>query len=414
MSKEHRQATAPGKIQRKGDTQINAHKTCLLVLGMHRSGTSAFTKVLSCLGAGLPRTLMPPIENNNITGFWESQTIAQLNDELLDLMGLKWDDWYPLPADWQTAQWVRPHIDKAVDILEQEFGDTSLFVLKDPRVARLVPFWRDALTRFGAKTKYLLPYRDPRDVAASLHLRDGFPLAKGYLLWLTHVLDAERATRSERRFFARYDDILTDWRGVVEHCGETLGLSWPKLGPVAAVEIDGFLDQGLRHHHHNRDTAGPKRGLPAWIEAVYVSLSALADGNPADEHAESLDSIRIEWERASALFGELSHHQEQSLIELKLESDEEASTKVTALAECDLEVEELRQALRQARTEQARLEQELEQTKAQARAEQAMVKQALAQTKAQALAEQARLKQALAQTKAQALAELTLLEQELA
>ena len=33
-------------------------RICLLVLGMHRSGTSAMTRVISLLGADLPKTLL--------------------------------------------------------------------------------------------------------------------------------------------------------------------------------------------------------------------------------------------------------------------------------------------------------------------------------------------------------------------
>jgi hypothetical protein len=34
------------------------HRTCIVVLGMHRSGTSAPTRVLSILGAAMPRHVM--------------------------------------------------------------------------------------------------------------------------------------------------------------------------------------------------------------------------------------------------------------------------------------------------------------------------------------------------------------------
>ena len=44
-------------------------RRCLLVLGMHRSGTSALTRVLNLLGADLPATLAPPADDNE-TGFW--------------------------------------------------------------------------------------------------------------------------------------------------------------------------------------------------------------------------------------------------------------------------------------------------------------------------------------------------------
>jgi len=60
-----------------------ARKVAILVAGMHRSGTSALARTLSLLGCDLPKTLMPA-SGGNEAGYWESQAIANLNDELLE------------------------------------------------------------------------------------------------------------------------------------------------------------------------------------------------------------------------------------------------------------------------------------------------------------------------------------------
>ena len=70
-------------------------RRCLLVLGMHRSGTSALTRVLSLLGADLPATLMPPASDNE-TGFWEPGPLVDYHDRLLSEFGSDWDDWRAL------------------------------------------------------------------------------------------------------------------------------------------------------------------------------------------------------------------------------------------------------------------------------------------------------------------------------
>jgi hypothetical protein len=65
---------------------------------MHRSGTSAVARVLSILGADLPKDLLPPA-GDNPRGFWESHELMALHDELLAAAGSSWDDWTRL----QTA-----------------------------------------------------------------------------------------------------------------------------------------------------------------------------------------------------------------------------------------------------------------------------------------------------------------------
>ena len=58
-------------------------RQAILVAGMHRSGTSALTRVLSLLGADLPENLAPALPDNNETGFWESVDLMKLHDKML-------------------------------------------------------------------------------------------------------------------------------------------------------------------------------------------------------------------------------------------------------------------------------------------------------------------------------------------
>ena len=61
------------------DATPPAAQTCILVVGMHRSGTSALTRVLNLLGAELGEGLMAPAPGNP-GGFWEKREVADLND----------------------------------------------------------------------------------------------------------------------------------------------------------------------------------------------------------------------------------------------------------------------------------------------------------------------------------------------
>ena len=67
-------------------TRVASGRTCLLVLGMHRSGTSALTRVLSIAGAKLPGSLMGVYKGNEV-GHWESNSLVQYLDQLLEELG---------------------------------------------------------------------------------------------------------------------------------------------------------------------------------------------------------------------------------------------------------------------------------------------------------------------------------------
>ena len=57
-----------------------ALRTALVVVGMHRTGTSALTRVLSLLGATLPHDLYPPGPDNP-EGFWEPAKLVEVHEE---------------------------------------------------------------------------------------------------------------------------------------------------------------------------------------------------------------------------------------------------------------------------------------------------------------------------------------------
>src|SRR6185437_16639542 len=72
-------------------------RQALLVLGMHRSGTSALTRVLNLCGAALPRHNMAAAQSNRL-GFWEPQRIVDTHDRFLKEAGTGWEAIADYPA----------------------------------------------------------------------------------------------------------------------------------------------------------------------------------------------------------------------------------------------------------------------------------------------------------------------------
>ena len=71
-------------------------KKCLVVLGMHRSGTSAFAGVLELLGVNLGSKMLET-QPDNPTGFFENKYVVLATDCILETLNSSWDDTYPLP-----------------------------------------------------------------------------------------------------------------------------------------------------------------------------------------------------------------------------------------------------------------------------------------------------------------------------
>src|ERR1700722_9316263 len=79
-----------------------AGSTALIVLGMHRSGTSALTGVLHHLGVALGERLMPTSPDNP-RGYWEHNDIVDVDHRLMATFGRTWDDIRSLPAGFERG-----------------------------------------------------------------------------------------------------------------------------------------------------------------------------------------------------------------------------------------------------------------------------------------------------------------------
>ena len=275
----------------------------ILVAGMHRSGTSALTRVLTLAGCGLPQTLVEA-KPDNVAGFWESRLVVELNDEILASAGSCWDDWRPFDRGWHQSPAAGPLRERALEVLRAEYGESRLFVLKDPRICRLLPFWTDALSRFDARPCVVSPVRSPLDVAASLEARNGIDPFVAYLIWLRHVLDAEADSRGLPRAHVRYDDLLADGPAALDRICRDLGLSLPgRDGPAAEADIDAFLSADLRHHRSGDDGLLADAGISAWVRDSFRILAQWTRGEAHRADAGELDRIRAALDAAAPAFG---------------------------------------------------------------------------------------------------------------
>ena len=259
---------------------------------MHRSGTSAATRLLASLGCDLPKTLMEA-DSNNAMGYWESTEIVTLNDALLDAAGSHWDDWVAFDSRWYESPVAEDFLERAQVVLANEFGDSRLFVLKDPRICRLLEFWKAALDRVDAVPVVALPIRNPLEVVASLRVRDKFDPSIGALIWLRNVLDAEAGSRGLRRAFIRYEDVLEDGKSLAVRLGSELEVNWPTHSTIDEMEMESLISSSIRHHVRDDDRIHDNPMISRWVKTVFEILNRWARGDVRRADADTLDSIRM-------------------------------------------------------------------------------------------------------------------------
>lgn len=282
----------------EGSTQ----RIAIVVLGMHRSGTSALTRVLSLLGADLPKYVMGAAPTNE-AGHWEPDRLVALHDEMLTEARGDWADWRRFDTASLGPERLAFYRQRIQEELAVEFGTSTLFVIKDPRVSRFVPLYADVFRRLGIDDRYVLCLRNPLSVAQSLTSRDGLPPAAGLVLWLRHVLDAEIATRSRTRCVIQFEALLDDWRSVVQQITDELRVSWPIGAVDGARAIEEFLRQELDHHRTSSSELADWPAAQGWVMDAYRASQMLSANMKASRAEAVLDRVRLEFDRSSDLFG---------------------------------------------------------------------------------------------------------------
>jgi hypothetical protein len=275
-------------------------RRCILVLGMHRSGTSALTRVLNFAGAQLPLDLMGANFGNEL-GHWESNRLVELHERFLLDVGSSWQDWRSLDLSALSKEHRARIKGEMSDVLAQEYGRSSLFIVKDPRICRFAPLFLEVLDEAGIDVAVVIPFRNPLEICDSLYKRDGLLSAETALLWLRHVLDAEQASRDRKRVIVSFDRLLSDWRGLLEAISSELALEWPTNLDEIAPELDSFLSPDHRHQMHDESVLDSNVALRGWVADAFRSLKELSERPDSRTATQMLDALNSELRRAEPL-----------------------------------------------------------------------------------------------------------------
>jgi len=270
----------------------SATRTALVVVGMHRSGTSAMARLLGQTGARLPKNLLPP-RSSNQAGFWESKPLVMMHDKMLSEMGSSWDDLSLGPGFWEKKKTLAKYRGAISDLIESEIDGAPFFVLKDPRISRFIPFTVSILEDLGVQPRFVIAIRNPLAVAASLEQRDAFSIAKSLALWLDYSLHAEYQSRNYLRCIVHYERLVEDWRKELEMIAGRLDIPISEWKAEDSRFVDSFITPNLLHHSFPEPALDLWPGMSSSIGAAYRSFLAL-HRNPDDEGALTrLDELRL-------------------------------------------------------------------------------------------------------------------------
>ena len=289
-----------------------AKRRVIAVIGMHRSGTSLTIRALQALGVALGDNLAIAPAPDNAKGHWEDQDIIELNTQVLSTLALQWDLVGASDEKLMGASALTPLVELGQELLRAKTTNRSIWAFKDPRTARLWPFWRRVLLEGDVfQTSFVWTIRNPWAVAQSLALRDGIGSLKAHLLWLNHNLNLFEDITANQHVLLDYDRMLDQPRQEVMRIANALALE-PASGNSVDEFIGQFLDISLKHFSlPNRKTT--RIGVETIADRAYMALRNLAEDRSLLKEAAFL----TEWHEVcqqAAMFTEISLRVDASTI----------------------------------------------------------------------------------------------------
>ena len=236
----------------------------VLVIGMHRSGTSALTGALGHLGLATPDTADLVAGRYDNPVHYESTALSDLDDALLGALGGTWSAPPPLAPGWEHGPALRGFLAGAPDAARRAFPGSSAVVWKDPRLCLLLPLWRALLP---APVSVVFLWRSPLAVARSLRTRQEFTVSLGLALWERYTRHALAALAGDACYVLRYEELLAGPEPALAGVGAWLAgrgaIAPPEVAALgaAAASVSG----GLARHE----------GQGAVPESITTAVGAL-------------------------------------------------------------------------------------------------------------------------------------------
>jgi SAM-dependent methyltransferase len=244
----------------------------VLVVGMHRSGTSLVARGLHAMGVNLGSRIDTAPHPANPHGHWEHADVWQAQERLLIRCGREWHSSPgPLPARWLEWPDARATIDRFVAIAAEELVAHGHWLVKDPRSSLLVPLWREVARRAGVELRIVRVFRAADDVAASLAARNAMPHELAVRIWSDHQRSIDRDTVGLAVLVVHHDDVLHEPLAAFTAMGAFCGISDAADRASAAA---AFVDPQLWHHRSLEQAGG--------VTAAELVADAPADAGPAD------------------------------------------------------------------------------------------------------------------------------------
>jgi hypothetical protein len=262
-------------------------KKCLIILGMHRSGTSALAGAIALAGLNPGKQAFNPGDDNP-KGYFENAQITTINEKILNELYARWNETQLIPDEWWLLEKFDKYLQEIPEIILGEFEESDSILIKDPRLSVLLPIYLIAFRKLEVRPVFVICLRNPFEIADSLINRNHLTRESSLLLWMDYQLKAEQYTRNYPRVILSYPSLLNDPIKI-------LGVIQAKLKPGIKIDLESekeilsFLETGLKHY--NLDDHLPEYAQLPQLNELYDLLNKSDLRDLSDKELKTVDLI---------------------------------------------------------------------------------------------------------------------------
>ena len=242
----------------------------VIVVGMHRSGTSALAGVLHHHGVlmGEEQHLRPRPSVENPKGFYENVRFRHVSDQILEESGYRVKSWDPAIPLIRAGLLNRFRAQRLVSRYQHRYPTWGW---KDPRVCLTLDVWLKELRGLGEHDQVRLVYisREADSVARSLVARGNTSFEAALRLWTLYNRRALESIDKDSvpTVFITYEELCREPLRTTDRLLDFLGMtSDPQT-------IQAFVDKNLDRHWSGARESRLEGAVMDEVESVASELA---------------------------------------------------------------------------------------------------------------------------------------------
>ena len=228
----------------------------IMILGMHRSGTSTISGVLHMnqIIMGTYQNFWPRPLSQNPKGFYENYDFRKINDQLLNRSGYDVESYSGNIPEINLADKLLNKMKALIKKSNLSYADWGW---KDPRTCLTAMHWANAIEELelGTELKIIFMARKASSVSRSLKKRNNLSIEQGLQIWESYTKRALNFMEQTKypRYYCSFEDLLKEPVKVCSSLFNFIGKDWD------SQIVEKFIDPSISTSEQGNQFSYPSK-----------------------------------------------------------------------------------------------------------------------------------------------------------